>query len=42
MEKIGELITFDGVKKTREDFVIYKVNNNMHVFGDNYGDWSSN
>ena len=27
MEKIGELITFDGVKKTREDFVIYKVNN---------------
>lgn len=27
MEKIGELITLDGVKKTKEEFIIYKVNN---------------
>ena len=27
MGKIGELISFDGIKKTREDFIIYKINN---------------
>ena len=27
MEKIGELITFDGLKKTREEFIIYKISN---------------
>lgn len=27
MEKIGELITLDGIKKTREEYIIYKFNN---------------
>ena len=27
MEKIGELITLDGVAKIKEEFIIYKINN---------------
>ena len=32
MEKIGELITLDGIKKTREEFIIYKINNKQTKF----------
>jgi|SaaInlStandDraft_5_1057022.scaffolds.fasta_scaffold755635_1 hypothetical protein len=37
MEKIGDLITFDGVAKTRTEYIVYKVDEKTtkHVKVDN-------